>query len=270
MGYSSRILAESWESNNLYWVALADELSLRPAQLNVRIPQWTQQLVERIFASHLEDWPALLRSLRAVGDDVREHARAASADQKRRFKICPPEATMTLSRRGFLAAAAGGTLLRAQEPQGPVFRVKVDMVVHSFQVTDSKNHYINGLKPADFRIFEDGIAQKISTFAEGANTPVAINADGTTTPLLNAKGPCRAWTVPMLSSAPTFSFCSIPVISCTAALSMPKMRSPISCAAWITPIRWPSTLSAATCRARLRSPRARRRHRGLTKRRRRR
>ena len=95
---------------------------------------------------------------------------------------------MTLSRRGFLAAAAGGTLLRAQAPQGPVFRVKVDMVVHSFQVTDSKNHYINGLKPADFRIFEDGIAQKISTFAEGANTPVAINADGTTTPLLNAKG----------------------------------------------------------------------------------
>jgi len=94
---------------------------------------------------------------------------------------------MTLSRRGFLAAAAGGTLLRAQQPQGPVFRVKVDMVVHSFQVTDSKNHYINGLKPADFRVFEDGIPQKIVTFAEGANTPVAINPDGTTTPLLNAK-----------------------------------------------------------------------------------
>lgn len=94
---------------------------------------------------------------------------------------------MKLSRRGFLAAAAGGTLLRAQEPQRPVFRVKVDMVVHSFQVTDSKNHYINGLKPADFRIFEDGIPQRIATFAEGANTPVAINADGTATPLLNAK-----------------------------------------------------------------------------------
>ncbi|HEY1220195.1 MAG: VWA domain-containing protein [Bryobacteraceae bacterium] len=93
---------------------------------------------------------------------------------------------MTLSRRGFLAAAAGGTLLRAQEPPRPVFRVKVDMVVHSFQVTDSKNHYINGLKPADFRIFEDGIPQKIATFAEGANTPVAIGADGTATPLLNA------------------------------------------------------------------------------------
>ncbi len=93
---------------------------------------------------------------------------------------------MTLSRRGFLAAAAGGTLLRAQEPQRPVFRVKVDMVVHSFQVTDSKNHYINGLKPDDFRIFEDGIPQKIATFAEGANTPMAINPDGTATPLLKA------------------------------------------------------------------------------------
>jgi hypothetical protein len=89
MGYSSRILAESWESNNLYWVALADELSLRPAQLNVRIPQWTEQLVEHIFASHLEDWPALLRSLRAVGDDVREHARGASADQKASLQEFP-------------------------------------------------------------------------------------------------------------------------------------------------------------------------------------
>ncbi|HEY9141586.1 MAG TPA: VWA domain-containing protein [Bryobacteraceae bacterium] len=93
---------------------------------------------------------------------------------------------MIVSRRGFLVAAAGGTLLRAQDGQRPVFRVKVDMVVHSFQVTDSKNHYINGLKPSDFRIFEDGIPQKIATFAEGANTPVAINADGTATPLLEA------------------------------------------------------------------------------------
>ena len=79
MGYSSRIMAESWESNTLYWAALADELSLSPGQLNVRIPEWTQLLVERIFASHLEDWPALLKSLRSVGDDVRAHSRAAAA-----------------------------------------------------------------------------------------------------------------------------------------------------------------------------------------------
>ncbi len=69
-------MAESWESNTLYWVALADELSLSPADLNVRIPQWTRKLVEDIFASHLEDWPALLRSLRQVGEEVRTQSRA--------------------------------------------------------------------------------------------------------------------------------------------------------------------------------------------------
>jgi hypothetical protein len=78
MGYSSRIMAESWESNTLYWAALADELSLPPAQLNVRIPEWTRTLVEDIFASHLEDWPAVLKSLRQVGDEVRAHSRAAA------------------------------------------------------------------------------------------------------------------------------------------------------------------------------------------------
>jgi VWFA-related protein len=61
------------------------------------------------------------------------------------------------------------------------------MVVLSYQVTDNKNHYIKGLKPGDFRIFEDGIPQKISTFAEGANTPVAVAADGSTRPLLDAR-----------------------------------------------------------------------------------
>jgi hypothetical protein len=75
MGYSSRILAESWESNTLYWAELADETNVQPSQLNVRIPEWTEKLVERIFASHLEDWPALLRSLRAVGDEVRTKSR---------------------------------------------------------------------------------------------------------------------------------------------------------------------------------------------------
>ena len=88
MGYSSRIMAESWESNTLYWVGLADEVSISPSQLNVRIPEWTQQLVEHIFASHLEDWPAVLKSLRLVGDDVRKHIRADMAvEQKAGFQF---------------------------------------------------------------------------------------------------------------------------------------------------------------------------------------
>lgn len=83
MGYSSRIMAESWESNLLYYAALADELHMHPSQLNVAVPEWTQQTVEKIFATHLEDWPALLRSLRLVGDDVRAKAKKQLAVEQK-------------------------------------------------------------------------------------------------------------------------------------------------------------------------------------------
>ncbi len=82
MGYSSRILAESWESSTIYYVTLADELGLPPAQLNVNVPIWTQKTVEAIFATHLEDWPALLRSLRLVGDNVRSASRKDAGEQR--------------------------------------------------------------------------------------------------------------------------------------------------------------------------------------------
>ena len=81
---------------------------------------------------------------------------------------------------------AAGAVLQAQDGQRPIFRVKVDMVVLSFQVTDSKGHYVNGLKPTDFRIFEDGILQQVATFAEGAKAPLAVGEDGSTRPLLEA------------------------------------------------------------------------------------
>ena len=56
-----------------------------------------------------------------------------------------------------------GTFLGILAQERPTFRIKVDMVVLSFTVTDSKGHYINGLKPTDFRVTEDTIAQKINT-----------------------------------------------------------------------------------------------------------
>ena len=46
-----------------------------------------------------------------------------------------------------VAALVGCLGLNAQERSGPVFRVKVDMVVLSFTVTDSKGRYVTGLKP---------------------------------------------------------------------------------------------------------------------------
>jgi VWFA-related protein len=57
------------------------------------------------------------------------------------------------------------------------------MVVLSFQVTDNKGHYINGLKPKDFRVLEDGIPQKFVTFAEGSKPPVEIAPDGALKPI---------------------------------------------------------------------------------------
>src|SRR3989441_5112669 len=75
----------------------------------------------------------------------------------------------------------------SQEGQRPVFRVKVDMVVLSFTVTDSRGRYINGLKPTGFRILEDGIVQKLSTFTEGSKPPVAVLEDGSTRPLIGSE-----------------------------------------------------------------------------------
>src|ERR1700735_871575 len=88
-----------------------------------------------------------------------------------------------ISRRGFLGVA-GATWLKAQDGQRPVFRVKVDMVVLSFTVTDSHNRYINDLKNTDCKIYEDGILQKMSTFAEGTKPPMQVLEDGSTRPLV--------------------------------------------------------------------------------------
>src|SRR5256885_16268960 len=65
----------------------------------------------------------------------------------------------------------------------PTFRVKVDLVVLSFTITDGKGHYINGLQPKDFRILEDGIPQKLNTFADGDKPPMNVAADGTLQPM---------------------------------------------------------------------------------------
>jgi hypothetical protein len=72
LGYSSRLLAESWESGNLFWARLASEKNLAPAALNQLIPQLTHRMVEKIFATHLEDWPAVLRAMRETAEEFRE------------------------------------------------------------------------------------------------------------------------------------------------------------------------------------------------------
>jgi hypothetical protein len=70
-GYSSRLLAESWDSGNLYWARLADETGSSAETLNLMVPELTRRMVENVFATDFEDWPALVRALHETGDEFR-------------------------------------------------------------------------------------------------------------------------------------------------------------------------------------------------------
>jgi len=72
MGYSSRLLAETWDSNNLYWARLADEKGYSPVMLNRLVPELTRRMVEKIFATDFADWAALLRAARETGEEFRQ------------------------------------------------------------------------------------------------------------------------------------------------------------------------------------------------------
>ena len=78
-GYSSRLLAESWDSSNLYWARLADEKGYSPVVLNRLVPELTHRMVEKIFASDFEDWPAMLRAMRETGEEFRQGKIASSS-----------------------------------------------------------------------------------------------------------------------------------------------------------------------------------------------
>ena len=70
MGYSSRILAETWESNNIFYAVIADQAGIPASELDTYVPEWNRAAIENIFAANLEDWPALLRSLHTTADTV--------------------------------------------------------------------------------------------------------------------------------------------------------------------------------------------------------
>jgi VWFA-related protein len=54
-----------------------------------------------------------------------------------------------------------------QERVNSQIRVMVELVQLNVAVTDSKGEYVTGLQPGDFTVLEDGIPQKLATFAEG-------------------------------------------------------------------------------------------------------
>src|SRR5215469_18709234 len=75
-------------------------------------------------------------------------------------------------------AQARGEPQEAQ-PEKPVLRVEVNLVLLNVAVTDSKGRYVTGLRPSDFEILEDNIPQKIASFAEG-NEPQRALGDAAT------------------------------------------------------------------------------------------
>jgi len=70
--FEGRLFGESWESSNLYWARLADEMGYSPAMLNILVPNLTRRMVSNIFATNIDDWPALLRALQRTGDEFRQ------------------------------------------------------------------------------------------------------------------------------------------------------------------------------------------------------
>ena len=71
-GDAGRLFAESWESNNLYWARLADEMGYAPVELNLLAPELTRNMVANIFASNIDDLSALLRAMERTGNEFRE------------------------------------------------------------------------------------------------------------------------------------------------------------------------------------------------------
>jgi hypothetical protein len=71
-GESSRLFGESWESNNLFWARLVDEKGYAPATLNHLVPELTRRMSAKIFATDLEDWPALNRAMQEAGEEFRQ------------------------------------------------------------------------------------------------------------------------------------------------------------------------------------------------------
>jgi hypothetical protein len=71
-GYTNRLFGESWQSSNLYWARLADDMGYSPVMLNVLVPELTRQMVTRIFATNVDDWPAILRAMKQTGEEFQQ------------------------------------------------------------------------------------------------------------------------------------------------------------------------------------------------------
>ncbi len=95
-----------------------------------------------------------------------------------------------------LAVLGASLWMRADQGDQTTFHVKVDLVVLSFTVVDNKGKYVNGLKPKDFKVYEDDIGEKLNTFAEGNHAPMQVLENGDLRAMRNAPAAAESASLP--------------------------------------------------------------------------
>jgi VWFA-related protein len=74
-----------------------------------------------------------------------------------------------------LVILAGVARMSGQNAEAAFYRVNVHLAMQTFSVTDSKGNSVSGIKSENVRIFEDGIPQRITSFAEGSTSPAGTS-----------------------------------------------------------------------------------------------
>src|SRR5215469_5463811 len=120
----------------------------------------------------------------------REKSRQPRRNGQSSIRTANREAKVKITFRSFMwtcSALCLSALLCAaysampQERVNSQIRVMVELVQLNVAVTDSKGEYVTGLQPSDFTVLEDGIPQKLATFAEG-NEPTRKLEEGGSSP----------------------------------------------------------------------------------------
>ena len=161
-----------------------------PVMLNSLVPELTRRMTGKIFATDLEDWPALLRAMRETGEEFKQGKVAPVPVGKNGFRAL--ELSEVMMRDGrimttkylslcglFLLLLSGGGHTAASQQDSSRIRVNVVLVQLNVAVTDHKGNYISGLRPQDFEITEDKIPETIATFEEGDEPGIAADTPDT-------------------------------------------------------------------------------------------
>jgi VWFA-related protein len=72
-------------------------------------------------------------------------------------------------RRFGLTATLALAVVMGQQQKPAFYQADVPLVSLTFTVTDTKGNPVAGIQPEDVRVLEDGIPQKLASFAEGSN-----------------------------------------------------------------------------------------------------